>query len=249
MALLTGEWYSQSLAMQTSVCVLHPQDQADFVDPPAVLFLFHGLGDSAFGWLRRSRLERYLTGRNIAVVMPEVGRSFYANEVGGLRFGDYVRSDLVPLTRRVLGLACLPARTAVAGLSMGGYGAMAWALANPRQFRAAGSFGGSLDVARRWREPSGIEQRRIFGTEPLDGGAADLLAQLARVRDPETYPAFYTACGTDDSHLAAAKRFAAAAQAAGLDVTQRYGPGGHDWDVWDRDIAAFLDWLESHCGW
>ena len=59
-----------------------------------MLYLLHGLSDDHTAWLRYTSVERYAAAAGVAVVMPAVGRSFYANEVSGGRYWDYVADEL-----------------------------------------------------------------------------------------------------------------------------------------------------------
>jgi putative tributyrin esterase len=81
--------------------------------------------------------------------------------------------------------------TFVAGLSMGGYGAIKLALRHPDRFAVAASLSGALDVAglssgAPLPEAPGLI-RRVFGDGPVAGGPDDLLALLAAA-DPSPCP-------------------------------------------------------------
>ena len=132
----------------------------------------------------------------------------------------------------------------IAGLSMGGYGAMRHALGAPDRYFAAGSFSGPLDVAA-WKpfaeQTGGIqiyphELDHIFGQAPA-GTQNDLLTLLDRT-PADKLPALYVSCGTSDSLLPFSRSFAGR---AGSRVACREVPGAHTWDVWDREMEYFLD--------
>lgn len=56
-------------------------------------------------------------------------------------------------------------------------------------------------------------------------------------------PKIYLACGTEDFLLEANRRLHEVMKEAGVDVTYEEGPGGHEWDFWNRHIKKFLDLL------
>ncbi len=91
MALLRCDFFSPTLELQTSMTVLLPQPAGD---PPPVLYLLHGLTDDHSAWTRYSSIERYAEAKGVAVVMPQVHRSFYANETYGMRFWDFLSVEL-----------------------------------------------------------------------------------------------------------------------------------------------------------
>lgn len=242
---------SEVLGEVTSITALLPDAAAaparrGAAPSSSVLYLLHGLGEDDGAWLRRSRLAHQIAGRDVAVLMPRIGSSFGVDEAEGKPYGTFLAEELPDLVERYLGLAPGRARTAVAGVSMGGYAALRWALRDPGRFVAAASLSGSLDIADpdRYRRRPALMQR-LFGGQAVPGTADDLLwlVKGAGQAGAVPVPVLYVACGEQDSHLAEARRFADAARAAGARVTVDVGPGRHDWEYWDRAFGAVLRWL------
>lgn len=250
---------SKVLGRATTLSALLPGQGAPSSATP-VLYLLHGLGEDDGAWLRRSRIAEHVAGLGLAVVMPAIGESFGVDEAHGAPYGTYLAEEVPDLVAKHLGLAPDRAGTFVAGLSMGGYAALRWALGHPGRFAAAAGLSGSLDIADpdRYRRRPAL-MRRLFGGRDVPGTADDLFWLLAHVgaarpasgADPDDGarrgfplpPALYVACGTQDPHLAEAQRFVAAARAAGVPVTAAFGPGRHDWAYWDGAIRDVLAWL------
>lgn len=258
MAIARYEWYAPSLQMEVPVTVFDPSDKEGTVlakggggegqaNPKRLLFLLHGMSGNCTVWTRNSRLTQYVKGRNIVVVMPELGRSYGANEIGGMRYWDYLRYDMPKFVSELLRLDVPAERCGVAGLSMGGYASMRWALAAPDQFAVCGAFSGTLNVAARWQELERGEHRRVFGPDvPLEGTEVDLLAQVGLV-DSAVLPSLYVSCGEQDPLFQHNLDFVAAARAAHGEAAVHtfYGPGAHDWDFWDAQLLAFLNWWDQ----
>src|SRR5207248_9658561 len=148
------DFFSDVLEVSTSMTVLLPQQtQAQIgmagvaAGPPPVLYLLHGMSDDHTTWQRRTSIERYAAGLGLAVVMPAVHRSFYADEVHGHRYWTFLAAELPALVSQFFRVSDRPGDTFVAGLSMGGYGALKWALREPGRFAAAASMSGVLDIA------------------------------------------------------------------------------------------------------
>ncbi|MFF7069731.1 alpha/beta hydrolase [Streptomyces pseudovenezuelae] len=109
-----------------------------------VLYLLHGAHDDYTSWTRETDIEAFTEGRNLIVAMPDAGptgiptawrggpdyETFQLKEVPALLARDYRASGV-----RV-----------VAGVSTGGYGAMAHAARHPGTFTAAASYSGILDT-------------------------------------------------------------------------------------------------------
>jgi S-formylglutathione hydrolase FrmB len=214
--------------------------------PPPVLYLLHGLSDDDTIWLRRTSIERYVAPLGLAVVMPQVHRSFYTDEAYGGRYWTFLAEELPALVADLFRVSDRREDTFVAGLSMGGYGALKWALRQPERFAAAASLSGAVDVAglrtHRIRPEDLRLFDRVFGDREAAGGPDDVLA-LLRAADPATLPALYACCGTEDELIGDNERFRDACAAAGVPLTTDFGPGAHDWAYWDVRIQDVLTWL------
>ena len=257
MAHLRCDFYSDALALSTSMTVLLPQPTTTQIGmtgqagdhPPPVLYLLHGLSDDDTVWLRRTSIERYVSELGWAVVMPQVHRSFYADEHDGGAFWTFVSSELPALVSRFFRVSTAREDTFVAGLSMGGYGALKLALRQPERFAAAASLSGALDLVslvERADVPASPDRAmfsRILGPGQAVDPDDDLLA-LVRRADPDTVPALHVSCGTEDVLLPSNHAFAAACAEVGVRLTTAFPPGEHEWGLWDAgivDVLAFFD--------
>lgn len=259
MALLRCDFFAESLSLSTSMTVILPQRTSTQIglqgavsdDPPPVLYLLHGLSDDDSTWLRRTSVERYVAALGLAVVMPQVHRSFYTDEAYGGRFWTFVSDELPELVSEFFRVSTAREDTFVAGLSMGGYGALKLALRHPERFAAAASMSGALDLdalaARRERPEDPRLMERVFDGRPLAGTDDDLL-HLVAAADPAVLPAMHVSCGTDDDLAVDNHTFVDRCAAAGVRVTSSFGPGDHDWAYWDRQVQEVLAWLPLRAG-
>jgi S-formylglutathione hydrolase FrmB len=250
MALISCELFSESLMRATTITVVLPQateEQIGLVDqpldgPPPVLYLLHGLSDDHTAWQRYTSIERYAVARGLAVVMPAVDRSFYANEAHGHRYWDWVSEELPRLVGQFFNVSRTREDTFVAGLSMGGYGALKHGFTHPERYAAVATLSGVPRIQGLVEDlprPEIVE--RVFGGEL--GPADDVLA-LLDAADPSALPQLYVGCGTDEEQLMEQnRRLVAAAEAKGLDVTVDFRPGGHEWQLWDAQIQDVIEWL------
>jgi putative tributyrin esterase len=249
MALLRCEFFSDVLGQSTEATVLLPQATTRQIGMGGVagcrshpvLYLLHGRSDDHTIWTRRTSLERYVADRDLAVVMPTGHRGFYTDQVAGYDYWTFLTEELPAVMHAFFPLSDRREETFAAGLSMGGYGALKWALRRPQDLAAAASLSGKLDVLDADQEAG--EWRATFGDAEHAVAAGDELFALADAVDPAESPALYQWCGTEDPLLEENRRFREHAQALGLPLVSEEGPGGHEWEAWDRMIQRVLDRL------
>jgi putative tributyrin esterase len=250
MALVSCDLYSESLEVGTSLTLLLPQStqtQIGVTDavrsgPPPVLYLLHGLSDDHTAWLRYTAIERYAAARGLAVVMPAAGRSFYRNEAHGHRYWDWVSEELPRLVAELFRVSSDPADTFVAGLSMGGYGALKHAFTHPERYAAAASLSGVTRVQALVDDlPRPELVDRVFGGDFAPG---DDLFQLLEEVDAARLPALYLGCGTEEDPLVRHNtELAEALRAKGVSPHVDLRPGVHEWGLWDAQIRDVIEWL------
>ena len=250
MALLSWNFHSHTLGISASANVILPQTAVEKGKKLPVLYLLHGLSDDHTNWQRRTSIERYADPLGLAVVIPAVNRSFYANMAHGPRYWDFISEELPQLARSFFPLSDKRADTFVAGLSMGGYGAFKVALSHPDRYAAAASLSGAVDMARRisnldqidpnWR----AEMEDIFGPlESISGSGNDLFHLIDRLSKRKRRPMLYQWCGTEDFLFEHNERFYKHAKKRDVHVAYSKGSGGHTWDKWDEQIEKVLAWL------
>jgi putative tributyrin esterase len=250
---LRCDFFSDALGLSTSMTVILPQPTTAQIgmrgtatdEAPAVLYLLHGLSDDDTIWQRRTSIERYVAPLGIAVVMPQVHRSFYTDEARGLRYWTFLTEELPLLVGRFFRVSSRREDTFVAGLSMGGYGAFKWALRHPGRFAAAASLSGAVDMVRErasgWPQDPAFADR-LFGGRSVSGTDDDLHWLVGQM-SAATCPRLYLACGTEDELFDDNARFRDACLDRALPITVDFGAGEHEWGYWDAKIQDVLAWL------
>ncbi len=257
MAFLQLNYFSKALKMNVAVNVILPEraNKESGVGAPDVesyktLYLFHGNSDNYTSWMRRSSIERYVAEYGIAVVMPEVGRSWYTDTCYGANYFTFVTEELPDVCRSYFkGMSAKREDNLVAGLSMGGYGALKAALTYPDRYFACASLSGALDITRKGRPINMQEWRAIFDfnmQDPmeLEGSPHDIYA-LARKNKEEAcnFPKLYLWCGTEDALIENNRRFHALLEEMDVEHCYEESEGNHRWEWWDKHIRGALRFL------
>jgi S-formylglutathione hydrolase FrmB len=225
---------------------------------PVLYFLHDGQGDEAV--LFRQGLAGELDaamrdGRlpEMLVVCPRGSGTWWVDAVDGVRrMGAFLSDDLVPFVDRTYRTRAERGSRVVAGISMGGYGALRWALARPDLFAAAGGLSPAIEplsapavAAMPFFVRPSLEA--VFGTDPVTSVLRrDDLYQML-LDDPTLAgraPFLLVRCGTEDKYRLSeiARFFDRFATAVGLAHEVRLETGVHDWPYWRR---VFLDFVTS----
>lgn len=234
--------------------VLLPVDYTTSARRYPVLYLLHGRRGDEHDWWTKTNLVQYAASRRLIIVTPGVGDSWYANSATNeqAKYEDAIVRDLVThIDNRYRTLATWHGR-AIAGLSMGGLGAIKFALRYPEMFAFAAGFSGAFDVPRTVGLDDATDQRikdirSAYG--PRDSPtrqANDVFLLLERIT-PERrarMPYLYVATGANDPLppvMLSNPRFADALRERKFQYEYHERPGGHDWRFWDEEIKNMLE--------
>ena len=257
MAFLQMNYHSDALKMGVSVNVILPEKAKTMIGMAAnggnayrTLYLLHGLSDDQTIWMRRTSIERYAAEYNVAVVMPCVARSWYTDTAYGANYLTFVSEELPCICQGFFrGMSDKREDTFVAGLSMGGYGAIKIALTHPETFGGCGSLSGALDIAEYSQELPMDEERGIFGFDACDdsvlsGSKHDIFALAKQlVEEGKPFPKLYMWCGEQDSLIAHNDRFHALMNDLGVEHSYETSEGNHSWRWWDLHIQDAMKYL------
>lgn len=246
-------------------------DPADRSQRWPTLWLLHGCCGDYTSWTELTDVAEISELRDVLVVMPEAGwNGWYSDwwnqgEGEGDDWETFHTEELSHLLQHGFGAS---SHRAVAGLSMGGQGALLYAARHPGMFSAAASYSGSVhpldtresidrlmeffghdgnDPTNVWGDP--VEQRHIWQAHDPFFLAQRLkripvyLAVGDGTAGPYDTPGAFSALEADFHHqnLELAERM----ERLGAEQleTNFYGPGTHGWDYWERELHASLPML------
>ncbi len=256
LALVTINFFSTVLGMNTAMHVILPDRYPKATgkqrkEPFPVLYLFHGGGDNHTKWLRYTAIERYAEKKQIAVVMPTTMQGWYTDMKYGYDFFTFLSEELPEIIHRDFPkISTDPKDTFVAGLSMGGMGALKWAFVKPERVAAVASLSSSIDMTvsmeramkRDGKLPDNM--RNIWGSPEEIKGTVDDVPYLIdqAIASGKPLPKVFIAVGTEDFTYQCNVDFKNKYENQ-LDLTYLEEPGTHSWEFWDRNIERVLNWL------
>ncbi|WP_394823003.1 alpha/beta hydrolase [Pendulispora albinea] len=267
---------SRALRARTKVRLILPKRfYADARRRWPVLYLLYGCCDDYTAWTRETDIAALTANTDVLVVMPEADRvGWYSNWWNHGRGGPpgwetfhltEVRS-ILERSYRASG------RRAIAGLSMGGFGALSYVARHPGMFSAAASFSGVIDT--RFRDTPKLLQELVaaHGRDPLAlWGDPKKQEWIWRVHNPADLAflllgtPLYISCGNgkagpldppgqpDDPNEvrwnAMNVEFAKKLRFLGANVrVNLYGPGTHTWPYWQREMHIAFPMLMRAIG-
>lgn len=253
MAFITLKFFSETLKIQSEVSVIIPQKSAagEIGVSSGVggdgkykcLYLLHGLSDDHTIWARRTSIERYAQEYGIAVVMPCGGRSFYTNMKYGGAYYDYIAKEVPRIVREFLNVSDKREDNAIAGLSMGGYGALKIGMRESDSFFAAAGLSSVADVKDFFKIERFVEVAApIFGDEVQITDSEDLFCIAKELEKKETKPKLYMGVGRQDFLYKQNCKLKEHIESLDLDFTYRESDGIHSWVFWDEYIRYVLEW-------
>jgi len=228
--ILPVTFLSKTLKQRRNVLVYLPPDYASTRRHYPILYLLHGMHGSEIDWVLKGKVHLTLdemigSGRigPLLVAMPNDGLydagTFYVDWYDGTgRFERYFLREVMAEVSSAVRVRRGRNSTAIAGLSMGGYGALTLSLRHPGMFCAA--FGP--------KRPEGVSYRKVRDPRHL--------VTLPRTRSV----ALHLNCGRSDFLLQQNRKFHALLERIGRDHEYMEFPGGHTWDYWQRHIVEVL---------
>jgi S-formylglutathione hydrolase FrmB len=217
-----------------------------------VLYLLHGLFGRYDDWVTRTNLAEYAANYDVIIIMPEGHDSWYTDSAGVAteKYESYfIRELIADVDSRFRTIKDRRAR-GVAGLSMGGYGALKYGLKYPEQFAFAASLSGALDPTARTEDHPGFAWdilrpsiNAVFGPPNSQTRITNDLHQIASglgASQIASLPYIYFDCGLEDGFLATNRDLANILLSKKIPHQYRQLPGGHSWGYCDQQVREVL---------
>jgi putative tributyrin esterase len=240
--------FSWALGRRADVSLFAPADTAPDAELPLVVLL-HGVYGSHWAWVRSGLAHQTLhtliaseSIRPMVLAMPSdglfgIGSGYLARSEENTE--RWIAEEVPQLVR--LKYACAGAAgMAIAGLSMGGWGALRIAAKRPGQYRAAAGLS-PLTTLQHVADYA-VERHRASHAPSI--ADADLLRLLTS--QAAHLPPLRITCGTADSLIGDVRALHAGLDQANIAHQYHESPGGHEWPVWEHELVNTLTFIDAH---
>lgn len=255
MRIIEDSFISEILSRRISCQILFPHDSicSKAQKKLPVLYLLHGLFGEAKNWMQYTEISSLIENLSFAVATFDGENSWYADGIQGKQsfYESFFTGEFIPHIENEYKIGGKRRKRAVAGLSMGGYGALKFALKHPSLFIWAGSMSGAFDAPRQTDERPGPDWeilgdsiKTVFG-EVQDSDSRiknDLFHIISELKkdDLETLPNIYFDCGRDDNFIKVNRELFKKFKEKEVSCDFYEQSGGHDWTYWNRQMKKML---------
>ena len=268
MAIMKIDVYAKTMNRTVTLEVIAPVEALKPGDTMAALYLLHGVQGSFINWSTAVHAFRLLGVNNakrtkkLAIIMVSGDNSFYHDAPDrSANYEQFLAEELPLLTRTMLPLSAAREDTYIAGLSMGGYGALRTGLLYPQVFGFAGGLSSALLTQKI---ESAVDENVFFrrrefletvfgcgldGIEKTEHDVMELSRRLlARVEAGEEalqLPRLYLACGEQDGLLPLSRELHADWEKLGIEHRYEEHEGNHEWAFWEWGLGRILEYLNE----
>lgn len=264
MSYLTLNFFSSALNHRTEIKAVlpeYPAQRISSVDRQTaydksltfpVVYLLHGFTGDHSDWFSMVPIERYAQEYGFAVVMPHGYNSWYLNEPRGAHVEDFLFDELPAAMEAMLPVSDKPGERFIAGLSMGGMGAVHTALCHPDSFRAIASASAVLSYQRLFDQYQNGTEDDLRMLETLAYASRERTIPdmdelyLKRKAEGARIPPHLCLFGEqDEMYEAQYLWFQQFAREHGLPVSFASWEGKHDFLFWDPAVQRMFAWFKQ----
>ena len=255
MAIIEVNTMSQSLGRRVLMNVYLPSDiydsQRHLLDfaPYRTLYLLHGMTNNHTSWLNYSMVASMDQEHHLAVVMPTGENAYYIDSPrGSEKYGDFIGRELLEITRRLFPLSDQREDTFIAGLSMGGYGALRNGLKYADCFASIGAFSSPIMFeANSLKSQLQDQGERTSFYETVFGQQGEIAADTNPyylvnhlLESQASLPKLMVTCGDSDYLLEDNLKFVDYLEQRKYPHTYLQKLGDHNWTFWNWSLEQFL---------
>jgi putative tributyrin esterase len=242
---------SDALRGRADVTLFVPPEVVGARDVPVVILL-HGVYGSHWGWAlkggaHRTAARMISAGEIPPLVLAMPSDGLWGDGSGYVRhrdqdFEQWIVEEVPEVVREAVSSVSPESPLLLAGLSMGGFGALRLGARYPGRFRAVSGHSSVTEAEPLTRYI--VEDCTGWSSLPED---RSVLAAMRRSKG--RLPAIRFDCGTEDPWIQANRALHQALELEGIPHAYEEFPGGHTWDYWELHLQDTLRFFARSLGW
>ncbi len=227
-----------------------------------VVYLLHGYTDNDMAWIQFGEAhliaDEAIAAREIPpmiLVMPDAGVSWYINDYNGtVRYEDFFFQEFVPYVEARYRIRAEKNYRGIAGLSMGGFGALVYIMRHPEQFAAGAALSPAVNTTEQFiamnEQAWGRWPTAIYGPASGKARITNHLLSYNPIRIAETLEVeklksvrIYLDCGDDDYLTTGNAMLHVALTQRQIPHEYRVRDGAHAWSYWRGGLLEALKFI------
>ncbi len=258
MSFINTTLYSKVLRQNMHVDLFLPNDlyEKELKKARGIVYFLHGMGSSEKEFREYTAANRYARENKLCMVYVSAPKGFYTDMKYGFDYFTYITQELPQLLKSLYNLSFTRERTMVAGLSMGGYGALKIGLSRPDFFGNIAAFSGAVDMGmmldylKEYPDTEDIDNfYSVFGDDLKTSEKDDIYYLLKEVSklEEDKQPRILVTCGKQDDLIdihnqnLKLKDFAKTLPLKEFKYLE--WNGDHDYIFWDRSMLYAVSFL------
>lgn len=209
-----------------------------------VMYVLHGYYGDFTDWLYLSNIVRFERPSDLVLVFPDGSNSYFVDHPNGLKFESYIVNDVIPLIEQTFHVCKSSESRFIAGLSMGGYGALYIGLKHAHMFSKVFSLSGVVypkDIFNHLSESRVYKFETLFDVNQLS--SYNLIPYALESVKHKTFISL--SIGKDDFLFKDNQSFHQELKSLNIPHTYIVDEGSHNWDFWDEHMKRILKELMS----
>jgi S-formylglutathione hydrolase FrmB len=219
-----------------------------------VLYLLHGLYDNNKGWLLRGHMQdvaNQVTDAGDAcemiIIVPDAGTLWNGYfDMEGWNYEKYFFTEFIPFIEKTYRVAADKQHRAIAGLSMGGGGATAYAQKHPEMFSSVYAMSALMNLPEQGRVPARDKKMEALNQSVLANNCVKFIANADdALKEKLRSVRWFVDCGDDDFLFDANIAFFQEMRKAKIPCQLRVRDGGHTWEYWHSALYSALPFVSN----
>lgn len=254
MPVINLHFHPAKMGISTSVSLALPVRPEEGDRKLPALYLLHGGGGCCLDFLYTG-ITRFAEQYRVAVIMPDGQNSSWVDMTYGPKWETYLTESLPDYVTSHFPVSGLRKDTCIAGVSMGGYGAIHTGLRHPEKYAAVCGMGSGVALPEKYAlgttrsdalKTLDAALEASFGSDrnAVPGSGYDCLQAAREATEGKAeLPRILMCCGTEDFSYAENVRYRDAFRGMGIPVEWMETEAGHEQKAWDTFMPEMFRWM------